>query len=45
MKKLIGKWIWNIAEYFYIDLGNYAPVVFGWMIGSKGKRIDKHHKD
>lgn len=31
--------IWEIAEYFYIDLGTFAPYVFGKMIGRKGKRI------
>ena len=33
--------IWNMAEYFRIDLGKYAPTVFGKMIGSKGKKINK----
>lgn len=39
-KKLIGKVIWNFAEAHHVPLGNLAPIIFGWMIGAKGKRID-----
>jgi hypothetical protein len=34
------KLVWNLSEKFNIDLGQYAPYVFGKMIGSKGKLID-----
>lgn len=39
MKKIIGRAIWNFAETFHINLGRFAPIIFGWMIGRKGKRI------
>ncbi len=39
MKRFIGKLIWNMAERFGVDLGRYTHVVFGWMIGSKGREI------
>jgi hypothetical protein len=42
--KTIGKLIWNLSEYFNIPLGNFAPTVFGWMIGSKGKKINEDNK-
>ena len=38
MKKLIGSIIWTVSEYCFIDLGKFAPIVFGWMIGRKGKQ-------
>ena len=41
LKSTIASWIWNLAEYFHIDLGKYAPIIFGWMIGSKGKKQNK----
>ena len=31
--------IWDTAEYAHVDLGRFAPYVFGKMIGSKGRRI------
>lgn len=37
--KALGRLIWNFSEYFNVSLGNFAPIVFGWMIGSKGKNI------
>lgn len=37
-KQLIASCIWNLSEYFGVGLGKYAPIVFGWVIGSKGKR-------
>jgi len=39
MKKKIGKLIWGFSEYWDIDLGEFTPIVFGWMIGSKGYKI------
>jgi hypothetical protein len=38
--KIIGKLIWNFSEYFNFPLGKFAPTVFGWMIGRKGKKIN-----
>lgn len=35
MKQKIGRIIWNTSEYLNINLGNFAPIVFGWMINSK----------
>lgn len=40
IKRLIGRLIWDFSESFHISLGNLAPIIFGWMIGAKGKRID-----
>jgi hypothetical protein len=37
--KTIGKLIWGFSEYFNIPLGKFAPTVFGWMIGRKGKKL------
>lgn len=37
--KFIGKVIWSFSELFHISLGNFAPTVFGWMIGKKGKKL------
>jgi len=34
----IASCIWNMSEDLNIPLGVFAPIVFGWMIGSKGKR-------
>lgn len=31
--------IWQTAEFLGIDLGMFAPFVFGKMMGQKGKRI------
>lgn len=42
MKKIlefIGYIIWMSAEFFGINLGKFAPIVFGWMLGQSGKRI------
>lgn len=38
MKKLIAREIWYISESFNISLGRFAPIIFGWMIGSKNKK-------
>lgn len=37
--RTIGKIIWDISEFTGIGLGKYAPIVFGWMVGSKGKKL------
>lgn len=39
IKKIIGTIIWNLSEHFHVPIGKHAPKIFGWMIGSKGKRI------
>ena len=38
LKQAIASIIWNTSENLKIPLGKYAPIVFGWMIGSKGKK-------
>ena len=37
--QFIGSLIWNTSEQYKIPLGKFAPLVFGWMIGFKGKKI------
>lgn len=37
--QFIASFIWNASEYLNLSLGDFAPTVFGWMVGSKGKRI------
>ena len=37
--QFIGSLIWNTSEKYKLPLGKYAPIVFGWMIGSKGKKL------
>lgn len=37
--RTIGRLIWDISEFTGIGLGKYAPIVFGLMIGSKGKKL------
>lgn len=37
IKMFIGKLIWDICEYYMIDLGDNAPIAFGYMIGVKKK--------
>jgi hypothetical protein len=32
--------IWNICELFHIGLGKLAPVLFGIITQTKGKRIE-----
>ncbi len=31
--------IWNLAEFYSIDLGRFAPWILGKMLGVKGRRI------
>lgn len=50
IKKHIARFIWDFTEFFNIPLGKkdkYAPIVFGWMIGSKGVKIEdeKHNSN
>jgi len=37
--QLIGSLIWDTSETLKIPLGKFAPRVFNWMMGSKGKRM------
>lgn len=39
--QFLGSCIWNTSEYLHIPLGVFAPIVFGWMIGVKGKQFKK----
>jgi len=41
MKKFICRCIWDLSEWSHIPLGRFAPVIFGGMIGCKGKQINK----
>jgi hypothetical protein len=36
----LGTVIWNLSERSGIRLGRFDHVVFGWMIGSVGKRME-----
>ena len=38
-KQLFASCVWEMSEYFEVGLGKYAPTIFGWMIGSKGKQM------
>jgi hypothetical protein len=40
IKSYIGLFLWETCETFKINAGRFAPIIFGWMVGSKGKRID-----
>lgn len=35
IKRYVGLWVWNTAEYLGINLGRLGPHVFAWMIGCK----------
>jgi len=37
--QFVASCIWNTSEYTGIGLGRFAPIVFGWMIGSKGTKL------
>ena len=43
--KQIGKLIWNTSEYLRIPLGRFAPIVFGWMVGCKGKKVKTKYNE
>ena len=42
MKQIVGKIIWEFAETFHINLGKYAPIIFGWMINSKEQILNQN---
>ena len=44
LRELIGSLLWNTSEYLNIPLGRFAPIIFGWMIGSKGIEIKKEYR-
>jgi hypothetical protein len=37
--QFVASCIWNTSEYLHIPLGRFAPIVFGWMIGAKHKKL------
>lgn len=39
--QFLGSCIWNTSERLHMSLGRLAPIVFGWMIGSKSKTRTK----
>lgn len=39
IKRYIGSVVWQYCELKGINLGRLTPIMFGWMIGSKGKKI------
>lgn len=34
------RFIWKTSEFFGINLGRFAPFIFGKMLGSKGKKVN-----
>jgi hypothetical protein len=42
--QLLGSCIWNASECMRIPLGRFAPIVFGWMIGSNKKYKSKQQE-
>lgn len=44
LKRFIATIIWDVSETMKWPLGKYAPKIFGWMIGSKGKKITPQNK-
>ena len=41
IKMIVGRILWETTEDLKIPLGKFAPIVFGWMIGCKGKKQKK----
>ena len=37
--QFVASCIWNTSEHLKISLGIFAPIVFGWMIGYKRKKL------
>jgi len=37
--QFVASLIWNTSENLNIPLGKFAPSIFNWMMGSKGKRM------
>ena len=38
MIKILARNIWNMSEYYNINLGIFAPYIFGLMIGYNHKK-------
>ncbi len=38
--QVIGGLIWSTSERLDVPLGQFAPIVFGWMIGSEGVKVN-----
>lgn len=41
MSKMFYRILWDLSEFSGIGLGRFAPFVFGRMIGSDGKKVNK----
>jgi hypothetical protein len=39
VKSWLALELWLFCERFGLSLGRFAPTVFGWMVGAKGKRV------
>lgn len=39
IKRIIGSCIWDTSEALKIPIGRFDSLIFGWMIGSKGKKV------
>mgnify|MGYP007042157031 CR=1 FL=1 len=37
--QFIASIIWNTSESLKIPLGKFSPIIFGWIINSKGKKL------
>ena len=42
MIQRIAAFIWNMAEYYKINLGVLAPYIFGLIIGKNSYKINKN---
>jgi hypothetical protein len=40
----IASIIWNVSEFYNLPLGRFAPIIFGLVVKSKGKKIIKKTK-
>jgi hypothetical protein len=40
-RKYFATVVWNMSESSGIQLGRFAPKIFGWMIGAEGKLVRK----
>lgn len=40
IKKFLGRIIWDTSGVLGISLGKAAPIILGWMIGSKGHKVN-----
>lgn len=42
--QFIASAIWSSSEFLKIPLGRFAPIIFGWMIGSKKIKNKKNNE-